>query len=606
MKLVAITIENFQGIVDPATVTVNDFNVLIGRNDVGKSTVLKALDYFLNGSTPTFESSNIGTDSPHISVELRFDPQNEEIVIDEAVPTTFEVEELINSEGLLCVKRVWDTSKSRVKVDTYILRKNYDEEDFIGLTERQLIALCRGKNIETRKANGDDFNNVEKRDKLKQFYQEQEIGFKYEYEKLPTSGTSRFKIVHDELKKVLPRFEFFRADTSLSETDTAIQNYFRQLATDALAEFGMSDAENAVTEKLNGALAGISGKINDAVPQDEAVRPITTFDWSKVVRTVFATGDDDKGVALHLRGDGFRRITMMSYFEYLADQRQTDTKKVIFGFEEPETFLHPAAQEKLFEKLASLSENGYQVLISSHSAIIVSNTNKTDLIHVTKEDGETQLHSNVGDTLAVANDLGITMDNQFVHLFDSARVLFLVEGIDDANAFHFIANTYKVNNEITDTFEDLDIVIVPIGGCGSIKHWVALDLLTRLSKPYYILLDSDAEAEGDPSPNRDALVEYGFVEGTNFSITRKRMLENYIPASALNRLVPGGGLNYGDWEHVKTICKAHPQAGRLGGKNVSERHFSNLTFTELKSSFDCPVRGDEFIEIYNKVVRLRP
>lgn len=606
MKLVAVTIENFQGIVEEATITVNDFNVLIGRNDVGKSTVLKALNCFLHGTTPTSESSNVSTDSAIVSIELVFDPQNEEIVIDEAIPTSFEAEELTNADGHLCVKRVWDTSKAKINADTFIVRKGYDENDFVGLTEHQLILLCRNCNIETNKANGDNFNNVEKREKLKEFFSESAVQFSYVHEKLPTSGNSRFKNVHNALKKALPRFEFFRADTSLSETDTAIQNYFRQIASDALSEFGMSDAEDAVVQRLNSALGGITNKINDAVPQDEAVRPVTTFDWSKVVKTVFATGDDASGVALHLRGDGFRRITMMAYFEYLAEQRQQDTRKVIFGFEEPETFLHPAAQEKLFEKLAALSESGYQVLVSSHSPIIVSNTNKTDLIHVTKEDGKTQLHSNVDDILAVANDLGISMDNQFVHLFDSAKVLFLVEGIDDANAFHFIANTYKANNEITDTFEDLDIVIVPIGGCGSIKHWVALDLLTRLSKPYYILLDSDVEIEGVPSPNRETLVEYGFIEGTNFSVTRKRMLENYIPAFALNRLVPNARLDYGDWDHVKTICKSHAQAGRLGGQNVAERHFSNLTYEELKFSFNCSQRGDEFIEIYDKVVGLRP
>ena len=38
-----------------------------------------------------------------------------------------------------------------------------------------------------------------------------------------------------------------------------------------------------------------------------------------------------------------------------------------------------------------------------------------------------------------------------------------------------------------DNFDDLGIVVIPTGGCGSIKHWVTLDLINKLGKPLHYI-----------------------------------------------------------------------------------------------------------------------
>ena len=53
---------------------------------------------------------------------------------------------------------------------------------------------------------------------------------------------------------------------------------------------------------------------------------------------------EDKDIPFNSRGDGFRRVTMMSYFEMLAEEHD-DNRNIIYGFEEPETFLHPEMQK---------------------------------------------------------------------------------------------------------------------------------------------------------------------------------------------------------------------------------------------------------------------
>ena len=59
MRLRALTVENFRGYLEPTTVPVADFTSVIGRNDVGKSTLLDALEIFFNGGKPDADDAHI-------------------------------------------------------------------------------------------------------------------------------------------------------------------------------------------------------------------------------------------------------------------------------------------------------------------------------------------------------------------------------------------------------------------------------------------------------------------------------------------------------------------------------------------------------------------
>ena len=48
MKIHKVTLTNFRGYKNPTTIDFNDLTVFVGRNDIGKSTVLEALDLFFN------------------------------------------------------------------------------------------------------------------------------------------------------------------------------------------------------------------------------------------------------------------------------------------------------------------------------------------------------------------------------------------------------------------------------------------------------------------------------------------------------------------------------------------------------------------------------
>ena len=604
MILKKLKITNFKGINGTASIQLDLFNAIVGQNDAGKSTILLAIDAVLNNKTLIISDFNVSSQETDLTIELMFDCQNEEYKLGEEILTTIENEELTNEDGFLVWKKIWKKNGENIsKPKTYIVRKQYEgNSDFIFKTETQLMAQCNANGIETSKGNGVDFNNVEKREKLREYNLQNDIAFGFETIEIPTSGTTKIKAIGDSIKKSLPSFQYFKADTSLSDTDATIQKYFKDMAFNLIKEEVDTDLiETSVRTQLESVLEKVTDKINDVVKSTEKVEPKISFDWSKLISTSFISTSSGDEIPLSSRGDGFRRITMMSYFEYLAESNMTeDSQKIIFGFEEPETFLHPSAQENLFDKVNALTQNGYQVITSTHSPTIVGNTKRENIIHISNPANVYTVNQVNIDYKTLAVDLGIKPDNTFTPLFSTSRLLFLVEGISDVIAMHHQASLYKQNRLIPNTFDELSINIIPIGGCGEVKHWVNLDLFTKLGKPYFILLDSDKENLAQVSPNLTALINYGLIENSDFLITKKRLLENYIHPTALERLVPGCKLAYEDFDHAKNLCKSHPDSqirASLGGKSVAEKHYPNLTFDELKLTWDDG-NEDEFLKLY--------
>ena len=601
MRIVKLIMTRFRGISGTTTIYLSDRNVIVGRNDSGKSTILKAIDLFLNDTEPSSEMLNVYSTDSTCEIELIFSHSNRELVIDESIPTTLEDEELVDESGYLRIKKVWDTSKSKIKPDLHLYRKIYSQDDFLMNSEQELITACESNEIETRKANNEMFNNVEKRAKLREKYGREQKPYQYGYQQLPSTGKGRGKLIYDAIKEILPRFEYFHADTSLSESDTVIQKYFKQLAMNILKNRGIEDIEEAVKEGVGKVLGDITNKINEVLPEEQKVEPSVSFNWSNIVQTSFKTQDEEKSLPLSFRGDGFRRITMMSYFEYLAEESLSENQDIIFAFEEPETFLHPSAQEQLYDRLENLSDSGYQVLITTHSPIIVSRCSRAHLIHITIENKNYHVNVNMTDFSQIIKDLGVSPGNQFIREFEKGKLLVLVEGPDDVKAFHFIAKNYKDNGVIQEDFSDLDIVLIPIGGCESVRHWFALNILKDLDKPFYIIQDSDRNGPTESSPRQQQLDDLGLRSHEDYWLLRKRTLENYIQRSALERAIPGIVIEYDEFTKMKDVCRKHRDSKLLGKDKVVETHFNKQTHEELRRSFQIDGTEDEFVEIINRI-----
>ena len=601
MKLKSTVIKNYRGIKEETLVSFQDFNCIVGKNDVGKSTLLKAIDAFLNENNPNIEDKNVYSDSNFIEINLIFDSASSPIILDDTIPVSLFDEELVDENGLISVKKVWDVSQKTIKPKIFLCRKIYDADDFVMLSEKELRTLCAKFHIETAKANGEEYNNKEKREKLRAYHHEAGTSFHFDFEEMPATGTTRPKKIIDALKGILPTFEYFRADRSLSDSDTSVQKYFKDQAYKLLkSEISTDEVEDSIRHHIEEALGKITQKINQVVPEDEQVEAQVEFDWSKLISTSFRCKKDEANIPLTSRGDGFRRITMMSYFEMLAEEKHSG-RDMLFGFEEPETFLHPETQQQLYSKLIGMKDNGYQILVTTHSPNIVAESNIEDLIFIQRIDGKYTVRQLPRiDIYQIIEELGIKRNSALLNVFGDIKVLFLLEGIDDVGAFNTLAREYKKHGDIEKTFDELGVLLIPVGGCGAIKHWADLQIIRKMHKPYYILLDSDKLNNDMDSPNLLRLRELGYDE-TNSSVTQKREIECYIHPDYFKTLNPPIEIEYGDWDDVKTICKNHESCIQLGGSKVCAKHFQNLIYEDLRKTFCPDGEHDEFLDIYHKI-----
>ena len=100
MKLREIILQNFRGYYNETRIPVDDLTALIGQNDVGKSTILEALDIFFNQSKIESGDKNILHTDEETVIGCVFDELPETIVLED-VETSLSNEYLLNEDGRL-------------------------------------------------------------------------------------------------------------------------------------------------------------------------------------------------------------------------------------------------------------------------------------------------------------------------------------------------------------------------------------------------------------------------------------------------------------------------------------------------------------------------
>lgn len=121
MKLEKVIIQNFRSYEMYTEINFNDLTTIVGKNDVGKSTVLEAMEIFFNNSTVKIDNKDfcMKTGDQNVLIGCVFSEFTNDIILDETVTTTFEDEYLLNEEGLLEVHKVYDCSKKQLNLQYF-------------------------------------------------------------------------------------------------------------------------------------------------------------------------------------------------------------------------------------------------------------------------------------------------------------------------------------------------------------------------------------------------------------------------------------------------------------------------------------------------------
>ena len=379
MKIKTVRVENFRAYKSETTFELNDLNVFVGKNDIGKSTVLEALDIFFNENKGTIKIDKDDVNkkckeegNTEIKISVVFEELPETLTIDATNPTTLESEYLLKSDNTLeIVKKYPNAGREKV-----FIKANHP-------TNKSCSELLLKKNADLKKLLTDEIECEDKtknatiRKALWNHYSEdlQLNEIEIEIAKLDAKNT------WEQLKKHMPLYSLFQSDRKNSDGDSEVQNPMKLAVEEILKDAQLRESLDKVAQVVENKLIEVSNKtlekLNEMNPEiAESLTPVIpspeSLKWVDVFKNVSITGDED--IPINKRGSGVKRLILLNFFRAEAERRQRETNvpSIIYAIEEPETSQHPNHQRKLIEAFIELSKaDKTQVILTTHSPAIV-------------------------------------------------------------------------------------------------------------------------------------------------------------------------------------------------------------------------------------------
>lgn len=301
-------------------------------------------------------------------------------------------------------------------------------------------------------------------------------------------------------------------------------------------------------------------------------------------------------IPINKRGSGVRRLILLNFFRAEAERirLESDKNQILFAFEEPETSQHPNHQEMLIKSFIDLANSAdTQILLTTHTPALAALLPLESLRFIEKVNDVRIIQSGTEEVFEkIAQSLGILPDPISKH----TRALLLVEGKGDVVFINHIAEKLKENNVITHTFAEKRFAIVPVGGCGNLKHWKTLKIANQFNIPYCILLDSDRGTNEEYI--NAATISSLREEGIKAYVTRRREPENYIHPDCIG-LVNGSYLEYSEIDDAKQIIS---QAKAVRKENVLEYFWTRMSFDQIREIEAYVDNGEQRFEFSEMII----
>ena len=519
MKIVSLTIENFRSYRNPVTISFNDLTVLIGKNDIGKSTILEALDIFFENRKIDSDDVNINAKENGETAKLSvvFSNLPTEIDLDAGAKTNLKDEFLLNENSLLEIKKDFS---SLAKPKTYICcshPSNENANDLHTLKIKDLQKRIKDLNIEG------DFKASVKNEIRKAIWTNFGNGLTFENSELEISQDG-VKDIWDKIYPLLPIFALFQSDRKNDEKDKEVQDPLKVAAEQALKKHLV--ALNEIKKKVEDEIAEIANltieklkEMNKEVAQQLKPNFPSELKWSDLFKPTL-TSDD---IPMNKRGSGVRRLLLINFFRAEAERKRKEknSPNVIYAIEEPETSQHPDWQKKLMDALKELSENGTaQIITTTHSPSLASLVNVDDIRFIYRENSENKIETGNNDNLQnIADTLGVLPSLEKEP--EDVKLFLCVEGPTDIDFFNNISPLFGI-----DLVNDKRIVAVSLGG-GTLGQWVTNNYLKKLNKLEVHIYDKDTDNK------YQTYVDEVNNRGLNHfaTLTQKREIENYYHES---------------------------------------------------------------------------
>jgi len=520
MKIQSVCIKNFRTLKN-VTIAFDSVTTFIGPNGVGKSTVLRALDWYFNGKPSSLmdQDCSFGATDEDIEVQITFNDltNKDREALGKYAPdgvSTFTAWRSrspggadvlsANAKSFPDFNAIKMASGATAKKELYAeLRRSRPDLNLAaantGAAVEQAMTTWEASHTdrlvdapEALQTNFFGFNSGGKMSGLFDF-----VLITADLRASEESIDGRSSIIGRILERSVDRTAADEAIATIVEESRAKQQ--------SVYEEKFKTQLDALTLQLNGVVASYSpGRTVTVFPaQIELKAPRTTFD--------VAVLDGATETTVERQGHGFQRTLLISALQLLAQSGAASAEGVIcLAIEEPELFQHPIQAQAFAKVLRSLAEDvgkHIQVTYATHSPYFLETRHFDQVRRLTRSSDETPV---VAVHLATVAEVktrltgvlsGDTVDRRLddivtnqlaVALF--ANRVFLVEGTTDSSVFCGIGDKTSPGS-----LEAAGISIVPVGGKTSIPLVHAI--LTSIGIPVYALFDADGGFEARAKAN---------------------------------------------------------------------------------------------------------
>lgn len=523
MKLIRIDIQNFRGI-SSASINLENFTTLIGSNNIGKSTILKAIKILVDTTNPTSEDWPYRTASTDemVITGIFSDIQDTE----RAKPA---ISNLVH-EGKLSirVRTKWDHDNDCMGVPTY--EAFYSKEDI----EDYTTSITAARNIPwlLEIINELDCNNA----KSYKDMQSDVIGLiKQRYpEKVSSSlcWTSDGINFKNSLQQALPHVLYipacFKIEDDLKsqkgtpfgflfsnrvypvlQSDPSFTQYTSSL--DLLHKKMKGEVDGEVIEGLHELMESITESLNQVMDLKSKVKlSLTEIDINAALMKAATLVIEDKlETQLEYQGSGVQRalayalLESNALFEVTSSQRST-----IILYEEPELYIHPHLMRLLRDKLREKSTNAScQVIVSTHSPFLIDIAENPSSLKLIKDTNEgTRTVHEIDDTIFHVDEsyderemlrAALDFHPTVCEAFFAKRVI-VVEGDTEVAILRFaseLCEKFGISTELVK-----DTTIVSAGGKWTIP--AIARILSKLNIPFKIVHDTDRKGMTEEQINQ--------------------------------------------------------------------------------------------------------
>jgi putative ATP-dependent endonuclease of OLD family len=578
MRLVGLRLKNFRAYKDEQYLRIEALTALVGRNDVGKSTIFEALGVFFEHESCKLEGTDRCVHNPpdmDIEITCLFSSLPAEIILDDSVRTTLAAEFLLNKDGLLEIKKRYSGEKPKAEV--FAIARHPVDVPLMDLLQKKNTELKRV--ADHLRVTGDRRSNVELRAAIRSTV----ISPSFDDLEIPLNKEGA-KEIWAALVPHLPLFAIFRSDRPSNDEDGEVQDPMRIAIKQAIREVGpelqviQQKVEQRAIEVATRTLEKIS-EISESLSSTLSPRFRTDQKWDSLFK-LSLTGDHD--IPINKRGSGVRRLVLLGFFQAEVERRRTtgNHASVMYAIEEPETSQHPTNQVAVIEALKALAkEEGVQVLLTTHVPALAGLLPIQGVHHITQDESVRRaIESGDGILKKIADDLGVLPDYQDTRV----KVFLCLEGPTDVEFFRRLTPILRAHNPaLPDLGSDPRIALIPLGG-DTLKDWMNKRYLRELNKPEVHIYDSDVAKYSDACVEVNARGDGSWACQTN-----KREIENYLHADAIEEVFGSSVIVSDESDVEKNISVALGGRGRFQRRSIkrvlAEDVVPRMTISRLKA-----------------------